>query len=275
MPSQAQVKTLLEVVDHAYAAITDPSRWQDALCALTVLLDARAAGLRIERVSGALQQTWFGLPEEFHRAYVGHYWREDPWAGRIWTAPIGAFTHGDGVCARSVVEASAFHNELALPSGFDDLAGGILERSARRTISLGVMKGTGRRRFDASTDLVFGQLAPHLARSLALYERLHQNLPFTADAPPSPAPCLSPLEDRLRAVYALTSAEARVAIRVGQGLAPKAIAQQLGSSWNTVRAQLRQVFAKTEQRSQSALARLVTLHETEILREQALQAIPR
>lgn len=72
------------------------------------------------------------------------------------------------------------------------------------------------------------------------------------------------IEERLRTTYRLTAAEVRVAMRIGRGASPKEVATELGSSWYTVRSQLRQIFAKTERRSQSALTRLVTLLETEL-----------
>jgi len=78
------------------------------------------------------------------------------------------------------------------------------------------------------------------------------------------------IEERLRTVHGLTAAEARVAVRIGRGASPKEVAAELGSSWYTVRSQLRQIFSKTERRSQSALTRLVTLLETELALENAV-----
>lgn len=60
-------------------------------------------------------------------------------------------------------------------------------------------------------------------------------------------------------VYGLTAAEARVALLLGRGLVPKEVASELGTSWNTVRTQLRQIYAKTQTSGQAGLARLLTL----------------
>ena len=83
------------------------------------------------------------------------------------------------------------------------------------------------------------------------------------------------VEERLRTDHSLTVTEARVALRIGNGLSPKEIAAELGTSWYTVRSQLRQIFAKTGRRTQSALARLVTLLEAEIALELATSRAPR
>lgn len=61
----------------------------------------------------------------------------------------------------------------------------------------------------------------------------------------------------LRDAFALTPAEARVAVKVARGQPLRTIASELGVSYHTVRAHLRQCFAKTGARRQSALAALV------------------
>jgi DNA-binding CsgD family transcriptional regulator len=65
-------------------------------------------------------------------------------------------------------------------------------------------------------------------------------------------------EALLRQAFALTPAEARLALCLGRGKVPKEAAAELGISWNTARCQLRQVFAKTRTDRQAALVRLLT-----------------
>lgn len=276
MTSEARPLAVLEILDHVYAGVLDPTRWQDALRSFATLLDARAAGVRVERPGEGVEQEWVGLEPSFDRAYVAHYWQDDPWAEKIWCASVGAFSHGNGVCARSIVEASAFHNELALPSGLDDLAGGVLERTPSRVVTIGVMKGAGNKRFDAETDRLSAMVGPHFARGLALRDRLKALAPEGSRSPRRSARTLGALvEARLRTDHSLTVTEARVALRIGNGLSPKEIAAEFGTSWYTVRSQLREVFAKTERRTQSALARLVTLLEAEVALDLATSRAPR
>lgn len=265
---------VLDVVDHLYAAVLEPARLGNALTAFAQVLDARAAGVRVETVGVGVRQEWVGLEPSFDRAYVDHYWKDDPWAASIWRKPVGTIGHGDALSPRAVVEASAFHNELALPSGFDDLAGGLVERTSERVVTFGVMKGAGSRRFGAEADRVARALAPHLERSLALRDRLEalEARPLDVARVPEDAAVASKLATRLWRLYALTPAEARVAVQIGRGRSPKEIAGAHGTSWHTVRAQLRGVFAKTETCTQSALARLVTLREAEVAAEEALSA---
>jgi DNA-binding CsgD family transcriptional regulator/PAS domain-containing protein len=74
-----------------------------------------------------------------------------------------------------------------------------------------------------------------------------------------PSARIEPKAAVLTRVYGLTAAEARVALLLGRGLAPKEVANELGITWNTVRFQLRQVYAKTHTSGQSALVRLLVL----------------
>lgn len=61
----------------------------------------------------------------------------------------------------------------------------------------------------------------------------------------------------LQRVLGLTPAEARCAIALAEGLAPKEIAEGLGVSYETVRSQLRSIYDKTGVRRQAALVRLI------------------
>jgi DNA-binding CsgD family transcriptional regulator len=63
--------------------------------------------------------------------------------------------------------------------------------------------------------------------------------------------------EAIRGTFALTAAEARVAVKVARGQPLRSIARDLGVSYHTIRAHLRQCFAKTGARRQSALAALV------------------
>lgn len=63
---------------------------------------------------------------------------------------------------------------------------------------------------------------------------------------------------RLRALYDMTPAESRVAVRVAQGLGLQETAARLDIGAGTAHAHLKRVFAKTGVRRQSSLARLLT-----------------
>jgi len=250
---------LLDTVDHAYAAITEPSRWNDALDALAAVVDGRAAGIRIETFGRGVEQRWTGLDAAFDRAYVDHYWQHDPWAKSALEGAPGMVGFGDSITPRKLVEASAYHNDLAIPNGFDDLAGAVLERTPTRLVSIGVMKGRGQTRFTEDDAMLLGRLVPHFRRALDLAGRLEGATTTTGVTVSAPR-----VAELLAQRYKLTAAETRVALLVGRGLSPRAAAAELGVAWNTVRAHLREIYAKTETGSQSALARLVTLTEASL-----------
>jgi DNA-binding CsgD family transcriptional regulator len=66
-----------------------------------------------------------------------------------------------------------------------------------------------------------------------------------------------PAPDILRTLFGLTPAECRVALLLGDGQSPRDIAQTIGVTFNTVRSQIKSVFAKTGVRRQGELVRLL------------------
>lgn len=66
-----------------------------------------------------------------------------------------------------------------------------------------------------------------------------------------------PSEALLRGAYGLTPAECRIALLLSDGHAPKAIAEMIGVSENTVRTQIKGVFSKTGVKRQVELVRLL------------------
>ena len=64
-------------------------------------------------------------------------------------------------------------------------------------------------------------------------------------------------EQRLRDLFALSSAEAKVAMALFRGLSPREAAAELGTSFYTVRSQLVSIFAKTQTNRQAELVRLM------------------
>ncbi len=61
----------------------------------------------------------------------------------------------------------------------------------------------------------------------------------------------------LRELYSLTRAEAEIAVRVGQGLAPAEIAAQLSISKETIKTHIRRIMAKTGTNQRGALVAIV------------------
>jgi DNA-binding CsgD family transcriptional regulator len=63
--------------------------------------------------------------------------------------------------------------------------------------------------------------------------------------------------EQLVGIFSLTSAEARVALRIAEGASLADVSEQLDTSINTVKTLLQRAFAKTGARRQSELARMI------------------
>lgn len=69
-----------------------------------------------------------------------------------------------------------------------------------------------------------------------------------------------PAEAVLRELYGLTSAECRVALLLCDAHNPRAIAEIIGVTENTVRSQVKSIYSKTGVKRQSELVRLLLNH---------------
>jgi DNA-binding CsgD family transcriptional regulator len=248
-----QEHALRETIAAFYAAAMHPGQWEDAFARFAHMCRAEVAGMHLELRQGAslsrdhVQQRWHGLDPAFQSAYKHHYLSDDPWRRRLHTMETGTVCAGEELVPRRALERSAFYNELSLRFGLDDLLGGVLIHGDDELATLGLV-GRRNMRFGEAHKHLVRRVLPHVARALAIGKRLL----WSTDEDERPF-----IEERLRVAYPLTAAEARVAALIGCGLAPKEIATILGTSWNTVRAQLGRVFSKTNTRGQTKLALLV------------------
>lgn len=248
-----QERQLGDVIATFYAAATHPRQWEDAFGQLARLCSAEVAGMHLEVRQGTaltrdqVQQRWHGLDLSFQEAYRAHYLGEDLWRRKMHTLVAGTVCMGEEIVPRRELERGAFFNELSIKYGLDDLMGGILAHTYEELATMGLVGRPGRR-FGAHQKQIIERALPHIARALAIGKRLL----WLPDEDKRPL-----VDERLRITYSLTTAEARVAALIGQGLTPKEIATLHGTSWNTVRAQLGRIFAKTGARGQTKLALLV------------------
>jgi DNA-binding CsgD family transcriptional regulator len=175
-------------------------------------------------------------------------------------------------------------NALDSAIGLLDRNGKLLAASARFGDYLDVLLADGPQRLrmaDEATDRRFAAAVEELKRSdggvsIAMRDRdmvgvavLHL-VPARLDARElfskvaifaiigNPSNNLLPGSDIIAALFDLTPAEARVARGIAQGQSPAEMARQLRVSPETVRTQLKRVFAKTSTRRQSELARLIS-----------------
>jgi DNA-binding CsgD family transcriptional regulator len=81
-----------------------------------------------------------------------------------------------------------------------------------------------------------------------------------------------PAQEILRALFQFTPAECRIALLLSDGLEPAKIADMLGVSRNTVRSQIKSIFAKTGAKRQAELIRLLLTHSEPVIRQQGLHS---
>lgn len=242
-----------DVLNDIYEVVLQPDHWQTALQAIRSLFGATAAGLRFEdRKAGTFRQVWVGLDPAFEKAYVEHFWSQDPWVEASLGFPVGTSVTSDDLVSRRSLERSAFYNELCKPHDLGDIVGALIENSRGRTMAIGIMRARKPAVFDADDAALLERLIPHLRRSTVIQARIRDtehrvNRSGTSAVEPT----------RLSARLGLTAAEARVAAALANGASVRQISERFGTKYNTVRYQLRIVFEKLGVHTQAELVRMV------------------
>lgn len=256
-------QALLHLVDRVYAAAAAETAWE------ATLEDIRHAG-RLEGV--ALVAVDRGKRRPTLLASVGP--GEARQAGRRLDPPPANPLHTDAVLgskpgavwldhevmAPALWRETAFASNWMRPQGLVTWACVILASDAERSILLEVYGGAA----DAATGArIFGllsRLAPHLLRAWRL-GGTHEPGAVGEAAPPdgrrgTAMAELSP-DCRLRAVFGLTRAEARLALHLASGGSLASAAATFGVRLSTLRSQLMQVYGKTSTNRQVELVALL------------------
>ena len=108
-------------------------------------------------------------------------------------------------------------------------------------------------------DVGSGECLSLIISPLPTERRLREELGAVAFISDGETACSELVQQRLQALWGLTSAEAKVAAAIASGRDLTDYARQAGTSVHTVRNQLKQAFAKMETGRQAELAQLVLL----------------
>ncbi len=254
-------------------------RPQDIHAALVVRLAARGAETATLNISRPQRRGQFdGRDIEVVRRYHPHLIRAYDLGRRVaetrdfagdLTGVLDRSPHGLFVLADTgrLLHVNRAGAALADEDGGLSIGGGRLGASrpqdARRLQALIAAAGTadGEHRSGGSMALATPcrrrplsvTVAPIRAGRLGLFRSGHSILVCVTDLEAG----VSLPEHRLRDLFGLTPAEARVALALFEGLTPREAAARFGLSPHTINAQLAQIFEKTGTRRQSELARLM------------------
>lgn len=166
-----------ELIASFYDAVTEPSAWPGAMQALVRFAGGAAGGFQVRRLAPglAMSQVWAGLEPSFERAYVDHYFSQDPWFAAVEALETGRVLTSREVLPDAELRRTAFYNELCRPYALHDLQCGVLERSPSLVLGFGMFRRAGASaETEDDTRRRLSLALPHLARALKLALRLEQ-----------------------------------------------------------------------------------------------------
>ncbi len=169
--------SLAPVIEKIYASVfVDEAEFRTLFGEIANAVGVMACGIKTEWATGSMDQTWYGLPEGFERAFVAEYWREDPWTHGSRHASPGTFQLSNELVPERELVQSRFHAELCVPFGLHDAMGTCLIRDGDRYVTFGMMRPSAPRG-DGTREAALGvHLVPHLTRVMRLRHeaaRLH------------------------------------------------------------------------------------------------------
>jgi DNA-binding CsgD family transcriptional regulator len=165
--------TVLELVEHIYAAGCDPSGWQRVVEEMHAQLPDIAISTHLHVDGINLTGHASGIAPEHLESYIAHYHAQNPYTGifarmregRVYTTT----EHG----TRAWVRRHPFFHEWLKPAGnFTHGASVVLARDRRRLMRVSVDIPDRLGDMEQTCALLLRRLGPHLARAFAVNERL-------------------------------------------------------------------------------------------------------
>ena len=172
MPSQEK---LLDIIGLLYDAALKPDAWQPFLAALTTLVRADSAYLRLNglRPSEAAFLASVGYDEQFMRAYSEHFFKLDYYAPALEKLPTGVVSHTGAVISHRDQLKTEYYNDYERPQDKHYAMGGHVGRcDSGRIFPLGVQRGRRSKPFDAADMALLETLMPHVARAMQIRRHL-------------------------------------------------------------------------------------------------------
>ena len=168
-------RSVLEFVEHIYAAGCDPAQWP----ALTSRIHAALPGtsfsilLSIEGTTLGQYCAVSGIEDEHVRSYLEHYQFLNFYNKIFEKMPVGQVHTIGGVIDRGWVKKQAFYHEWLKPAGgFTHAAGLVIARDDSRMLRLSLDIPENMGHIEAPASQLLNRLGPHLSRAFTLNERL-------------------------------------------------------------------------------------------------------
>jgi DNA-binding CsgD family transcriptional regulator len=163
-----------ELIEHAYEAVLEPSRWSHVLRGLAALVDGERPllfGHDLQQRAGAISVA-LDYDNRSVRDYGEYYARRNLWlegAGGRGLLKNGVVRVSHEMCSHAELIRSEYYNGFLKPLGIAQGLGATIWRDRTASYNLTVMGGKGRRPFGAREVRLVQHLMPHLQRAMRMH----------------------------------------------------------------------------------------------------------
>ena len=195
--------TVLELVEHVYAAGCDPSGWQRVVEEVHAQLPGIAISTHLHVDGTNLTGHASGIAPEHVESYIAHYHAQNPYTGIFARMREGRVYTTTEFGTRAWVRRHPFFHEWLKPAGnFTHGASVVLARDRRRLMRVSVDIPDRLGDMEQTCALLLGRLGPHLMRAFEVNERLQATV--------ATEHVLSGVLDRIDGAAVVLGARARV-----------------------------------------------------------------
>ena len=172
MATELDVSRLVGLI---YDAAENPALWSSFLERYGKVLGADLTFIQLHRLeerSSTLTHAW-GLNGSVQASYHEHYSRLNLWRNLGWSKfGQGQVVIDEELCSRATLLKSEFYNDFLLPiDGVYSLAA-VIARESNKALMLTALRHHGNQQWERADCQPAEMLLPHLARAIAIQERL-------------------------------------------------------------------------------------------------------
>lgn len=161
-------------IDALYLAVTDESRWPQALASLGRAFDSPRLGIlrMTPSFDGLYEMRALNHDPETQRLYNEYYWALDPTHALTRSARPGEWLDAGRLFDPNVTRHAEYVNDYAIPRGIRWVAGGKVHASPKASTLLGLQRPQDHAPFGDEARAVFERIGTHIGRAAELSAEL-------------------------------------------------------------------------------------------------------
>jgi DNA-binding CsgD family transcriptional regulator len=195
--------TVLELVEHVYAAGCDPRRWQSFVEEVHARLPGIAFTTHLDMTDCHSVAYSVGFPPEYIESYLAHYHVYNPYSALLARLQEGRVYCSEMLGTRSWIGGHIFFNEWLKPAGnFTHGASVVLARNRRRLMRVTMDMPDRLGHLEETCVVLLDRLGPHMMRAFEVNEQLQKAVATEA--------ALAGTLDRIEGAALVLGAQARI-----------------------------------------------------------------